>query len=147
MGTIKDYDQHFFYSMQENRLYQQWCQKRGLTFHLYLVIDHLCDHPDGVEISALSDGLFILRQTITGILDNLEKRGWIFRQSDLSDRRKKKVVLTELGKEVCFRIREEITEIERRAFQWLSPEEQAQFNMLYGKLVGALREEFKETED
>lgn len=71
---------------------------------------------------------------VTGIVDRLEERDLVERQTDASDRRVKNVVLTEAG----LRLRQELAErlyADAPVLQNLTPDELEQLNLLLHKMV------------
>lgn len=55
-------------------------------------------HPEGLAPSAMADRAGVTRGTITGLLDGLERDGFVRRAPDPEDRRALLVHLTEAGK-------------------------------------------------
>lgn len=73
-------------------------QKWGLPINVAMVLVHLHLHPEDSEPAAMADANYIPRQTITFILDILEKHGLAIRNPHPNDRRRKIVTLTPQGK-------------------------------------------------
>lgn len=62
------------------------------------IIHYLCQHiGDPIYQKDLEDFFHIRRSTITGILQNLEKNGYIKRISVLEDKRLKQIIITRMG--------------------------------------------------
>lgn len=65
--------------------------ERNLTLPQFIVLREIkknqTDYPDGISPAVLSEKTNVLRSTITGILDRLEKRGLISRKDNPHDRR------------------------------------------------------------
>jgi len=74
-------------------------QKWKIPTNAAMVLVHLHLHPEDSEPAALADANYFPRQTITFILDLLEREGLAIRQPHPNDRRRKLVVLTPKGKE------------------------------------------------
>ncbi|MCD8152986.1 MAG: MarR family transcriptional regulator, partial [Clostridiales bacterium] len=64
---------------------------------------YLSEHPDGVEPSVMAKDLFILRQTITYVIDKLEKREFVERLPHPKDRRRILVKLCPKGEKLADR--------------------------------------------
>jgi MarR family transcriptional regulator, organic hydroperoxide resistance regulator len=76
---------------------------------------------DGVlSIRELSERSGTRATTLTGVLDRLEKRGYLTRELDPADRRSFRLPLTQTGRAVATRVREAIAELERGALAGLS---------------------------
>jgi DNA-binding MarR family transcriptional regulator len=70
----------------------------------------LLDPERPIAMSALADALLCHASNVTGIVDRLEARGLVERQTGREDRRVKTLALTEAGK----RVRSQVVELMRR---------------------------------
>ena len=74
------------------------CERDGLTQMQSWVIGYLYDHSDkNIFQKDLEARFHIARSTATGIIQLMEKRGFLTRESVPSDARLKRLVLTEKG--------------------------------------------------
>ena len=73
-------------------------QKWGLPINVAMILVHLHLHPEDSEPAAMADANYFPRQTITFILDILERKGLAVRNPHPNDRRRKIVKLTPNGK-------------------------------------------------
>ena len=94
---------------------------------------------DGIEPSMISDSLFMPRQTMTSLLDQLEKNGLILRERSLTDRRRINLALTEKGKETIVGILKELAVHENGIINNISREKMAVFNEIYAEMVTGLK--------
>jgi DNA-binding MarR family transcriptional regulator len=62
------------------------------------VIQPLWEHPEGVRLTALARSSRITKQSMSALVDHLEKRGYVERAPDPSDARASLVRLTSRGK-------------------------------------------------
>jgi len=76
----------------------------GLTGAQYNVLNVLSDRPDGMSQRELSDVLVVDRSNVTGLLDRMEKAGWVKRGDDPEDRRVYRVSLTAAGKKLWSKV-------------------------------------------
>jgi MarR family transcriptional regulator, organic hydroperoxide resistance regulator len=74
--------------------------------------------------------------TLTGVLDRLERRGYLVRQTDPADRRSFRLALTEAGESAGTEVRAAVADLERAALADLSPDQVAGFRAV----VTALQE-------
>jgi DNA-binding MarR family transcriptional regulator len=74
--------------------------------------------------------------TLTGILDRLERRGYLTRQLDPADRRSFRVTLTGQGRTIATQVRSAVADLERTALAGLSPRQLAG----YHAVIAALQE-------
>ena len=75
--TEKAFYRHYEYIQKENSLYSRWFQKRGLSYPQFLILDAVLRRPEGAEPTALAEECFMPKQTVTGLLDQLERAGFI----------------------------------------------------------------------
>jgi MarR family transcriptional regulator, transcriptional regulator for hemolysin len=73
--------------------YDRRAKALGLTRSQWWVLNHLYFN-EGITQSELADLLDVEKPTLGRLLDRLEVKGWIARQSDRRDRRAKRVYLT-----------------------------------------------------
>ena len=78
--------------------YRQEMARRGFPWHLSAVGD-LLDHlpAEGTSQAALTASTGLTKQAVQQSLDQLEKHGVLRREPDPTDKRARRVVLTELG--------------------------------------------------
>jgi MarR family transcriptional regulator, organic hydroperoxide resistance regulator len=74
--------------------------------------------------------------TLTGVLDRLERRGYLIRELDPADRRSFRLALTGPGRAVARKVRTAVTELETAALAGLSARQLAG----YHAVVSALQE-------
>lgn len=70
----------------------------GLTAAQYNVLNVLAPQAAGMSQRELSDYLVVDRSNVTGLLDRMEKAGWVQRADDPADRRIYRVTLTPSGR-------------------------------------------------
>ena len=88
----------------------------------------------GLPLSRVAERLLVTGGNVTGVVDRLEREGYVYRQRDERDRRRVYARLTPQGERVC---REVIPAYERaveRLMSALTPEERRQLTHLLRKL-------------
>ena len=85
----------------------RWASTKHTTYPNILLLMELYVR-GGCEAAELADHLYLPRQTMTYMLDSLEKEGNIYRESHPTDRRRKIIRLTERGKGFTKGIMEEL---------------------------------------
>jgi DNA-binding MarR family transcriptional regulator len=98
----------------------------GLTRSQWWVLNHLFRN-DGVTQSELADLLEVEKATLGRLLDRLEQKGWIRREADATDRRVRRVSLTDEVEPALKAMRAAAADLRRDALAGLSPEDQARF--------------------
>ena len=78
--------------------YRQEMARRGFPWHLSAV-GELLDHlpAEGTSQAALTASTGLTKQAVQQSLDQLEKHGVLRREADPTDKRARRIVLTELG--------------------------------------------------
>ena len=100
-------------------------QEHGLTRSQWQVLAHLW-RDDGLQQKALAEQMDITAITLTGLLDRLERDGWVTRKEEPQDRRAKRVYLTPKVEPVMANIRKLAREVRQHATQGLNKAEQQQ---------------------
>ena len=70
-------------------LYDRQLKRWGLSLNAYFVLRLLLDTPEGVEPAVIADKVSILRQSVTVLLNDFEKRNMIVRKESKADHRRK----------------------------------------------------------
>lgn len=108
------------------------------------IIAYLYDHSDeDVYQKDIENAFSIARSTVTSILKLMEKKNYITRESVESDARLKKLVLTETGIELHYKIENMITKNETLLDSLLTKEEKKQFLFLINKILSGLENAIK----
>ena len=98
----------------------------GLTRSQGWVLNHLFRN-DGVTQSELADILQVEKATLGRLLDRLEAKGWVRRESHADDRRAKRVFLTEEIEPALKTMRAAAADLRRDALSGLSAGHQSRF--------------------
>ena len=106
--------------------YDRRVRSLGLTRSQWWVLTHLF-RADGVTQSELADILEIEKPTLGRLLDRLEAKGWVRREADASDRRARRVYLTQTAEPALATMREIAAEVRRDAMSGLSADERERF--------------------
>ena len=93
---------------------------------------------EGVPHSAIGSRLMLSKAPVTGVVDRLEKAGLVERHPDLHDRRVSRVVITEAGTQMWWRVEGAFAQFSGELFAgFLGEEEQKQLLHLLGRMLGA----------
>ena len=103
------------------------------------VVRYLHEHK-GEEICQrdLERDFNVTRSTVTGILQIMEKKGYILRVSVPTDARLKKILLTEKGEKLYYKVRDHSHETETFLVKGMTEEEVEQLLFLLGKIKNNL---------
>ncbi|HAA04186.1 MAG TPA: MarR family transcriptional regulator [Syntrophobacteraceae bacterium] len=120
-------------SRKITRYYKDRIAPLGLTHGQFFMLVALLDE-DGVLPSQLADKTALDRPTTTGLLDRLERDGWIERRLDANDRRTIRVHLTPKALAEREAILVIFQDINGRFLQQFSPTEWTQFQSFLTRL-------------
>jgi DNA-binding MarR family transcriptional regulator len=95
----------------------------GLSEAQFNVLNIVAERPAGVSQRELSDLLVVDRSNITGLLDRMEKLGWVRRTDHPSDRRVYLVALTAEGRKLWQKVLPEYTRAVTEVTSALPPTE------------------------
>jgi DNA-binding MarR family transcriptional regulator len=93
-----------------------------LTAVQYAALVAIGSHP-GIDATRLSQVIYFDRSTIGDVLDRMESKGWILRESTTSDRRVKLLKLSPAGHEILLQVEPAIRRVQERLIAPLSPGE------------------------
>ena len=102
------------------RIHQEFMlrsQLYGLPANVCMVLVHLHLHPEDSEPAAMAAANYFPRQTVTFILDTLEKKGLAVRKPHPKDRRRKLVQLTSKGRQLANQMFRDIVNFESEALK------------------------------
>lgn len=123
---------------QTDTAYSKLARSRNLSLNMVWAFECLAEHPEGVEPAVLADETKLLRQSMTVVLNDLEKQGLVIREFHPTDRRKKVIKFTPEGEKVCREILDVIAKAELEALSELGEEEQRMLFELNTKFCMAL---------
>ena len=90
---------------QTDMAYSKLAHSRNLSLNMVWAFECLSEHPEGVEPAVLAERTNLLRQTMTVVLNDLERQQLVTREFHPTDRRKKVIRLTEKGEQGARAIR------------------------------------------
>jgi len=88
------------------------------------------------NVRALGEDTGTRATTLTGVLDRLERRGYLTRELDSADRRSFRVILTDQGRTIAAQVRDAVADLERAALAGVPGQQLAGFHAV----VTALQE-------
>lgn len=98
---------------------------------------------DGPSIKEVGLACGLKKQTMTSHLNELEKRGYIFRETNLHDKREQNIFLTEYGQRFKFALNESISELENSFSMILGDVELDRFEHLLSGVHTKITASFK----
>jgi DNA-binding MarR family transcriptional regulator len=83
---------------------QRLFRPHGITAAQYNVLSVLAAAGEGISQRELGDVLVVDRSNVTGLVDRMEKAGWVRRTDDPADRRVYRIMLTPAGRRLWEKI-------------------------------------------
>lgn len=108
----------------------------GLTTVQFFLLTALYEE-DGISISALAHKVVLDKATLTGLLDRLERDGFVLRQVDPGDRRAVRVQLTPKAEGLRQTLTDLYHRINRKFLSFLTDEERRTFERVVSKIENA----------
>ncbi|GAB3760975.1 MarR family transcriptional regulator [Ramlibacter monticola] len=102
----------------------------------FAILNALLDAP-GEDQVTLARTIAFDAATFGSVIGRLEARGWVRREADAADRRRKRLWVTPEGAEAARKMRRSVGKVQARILQPLADEERAQLVALLDRLVAA----------
>ncbi len=106
----------------------------GVTPVQFAILNALMDEPGQDQVSLAARVAFDAA-TSGSVIGRLEAKGWVRREADARDRRRKRLWITAEGQAVALKMTRAAGKTQERLVAPLSPDEREQLEALLGKLV------------
>lgn len=128
-------------------LYDEYAKSNGILMKTFLVLNVLYYAKDGMTQREICDRTFQSKQTVSLIVKNLYKDGYVVLNENTEDKRNKIVQMTDAGRNYAEKPVRHITWAEDTAMSMFTPEEQEQLISLSRRFTGNLTKLVKGRED
>ena len=128
---------------ESDEIYHNIAQSYGLTDSIYWILYILYNYDEPVSQVDLCNSWSYSKQTVNTSIAALLKKEWITLEVIPNTRNRKRIVLTDSGKQFCEKAIGETQEIERTAFSRITGEERELFISVFRKLNQFMREEYE----
>lgn len=81
-------EEQYLFTVASEKRHELLMAPYGVSFPVFRTLVYLMERPDGAPPSQIADDLMILRQTMTTIVDSLEKQSLAQRSAHPNDRRR-----------------------------------------------------------
>lgn len=115
--------------------YNKWVEKYNLTAAQALIINTLSEE-NGITFQQLAERVRLSSATLTGIVDRLEKIGFVERLPNPDDRRSTKISLTEKGSALTVELKALTMTANQGFLTSFSREEETMLRGLLKRLMG-----------
>ncbi|GIM46799.1 MarR family transcriptional regulator [Collibacillus ludicampi] len=112
----------------------------GLSQQQWSLLSVLADAPDGMKMTDLGKLLMVTKANMTGMIDRLERDGYVKRVPDPNDRRVTYVVLLEKGRAFLADIKKPKEDFMHEVFSSFSTDEKIQFHHMLERMFRTLDE-------
>jgi DNA-binding MarR family transcriptional regulator len=100
----------------------------------FAILNALLESP-GIDQVSLAKRVAFDPATSGSVIGRLEAKGWVMRQADPADRRRKLLVVTPAGVQALAAIQSDVAQVQEKILSPLTPAEQKQFVQLLARLV------------
>ena len=139
------------YSAETDKRHELLFAPYDVSFPVFRVLSYLLLRGGSATPSQIADELMILRQSMTNILDTLEKRGLVCWEIDPNDRRRIRVRLLPAGEALSVELLGLEDSFLVKMGKYVSDEERREYRVLEKKMydakVAALNDILRERED
>ena len=118
--------------------YTPFFKEMGITYPQYLVLMMLWEKDNRI-ISEITEKLLLETNTVTPLLQRMEKEGLVVRQKSTSDSRQRIISLTPKGKALEEKIKDVPNCLAKEIIKGISPEDLQAIVPLLDKLIAALK--------
>ncbi len=115
--------------------------KYGLTLEQGRMIIYLAEQEKDIHLTDLANKFHVRKSSLNSIINNLEKKGCVIRESCEKDSRVKPIRLTELGYEKVQLIRNSFDINERKTKEVLTENEIDSLNKILDKIISGLNKD------
>jgi DNA-binding MarR family transcriptional regulator len=102
----------------------------------FAILNALLDHP-GEDQVTLSRQVAFDAATFGSVITRLEARGWVRREADVDDRRRKRLWVSDEGAAAAQKMKRSVGKVQQRILEPLAPGEREQLLALLDRLVAA----------
>lgn len=132
---------------QISRLYIDWAARYGISDTALWLLQILCAQSGPIAQREICTQMNMPKQTVSCVLEVLEKRGVITRSRSEKDRRNSSVVLTPEGRHWTAQMLSALRDAEREAFQAINSRDRAAFTRINRLLSSRLDDALQATEE
>lgn len=122
-----------------DQVYSDFAERHGVSTNAMSLVEELAIRPDGIEPAEAADYLGIARQTMTTVIDSLEKKGVVARYPHRHDRRRKVIRFTGDGEKFAARLLDKLYKWQMEALSAISPREQDAAYLIVRRLCWELK--------
>lgn len=115
-------------------IFMQETADHGATPVQFAILNALMDDPGEDQIT-LSNRVAFDPATLGSVVGRLEAKGWVIREADSGDKRRKLLWITKEGEQVALGMKRAVSKAQQRILAPLNAAERVQLSALLAKLV------------
>lgn len=123
---------------KENSIFAAICKNYNMSYADINMLDAIYDRNKITEPTVLAEELLIPKQTVTSMLDKLEKSGYVKRKHNENDRRKINVHLMPKGENLLLQVQKTIDFAENYIMENMGKEVLENMLVQYNKIIDLL---------
>jgi len=125
----------------QDDIYHAYAVRHGVSDSFLFLMYVFHEDGDGVTQAEIGQILNVPKQTVNSALKKMESDGLIYLNNDGKDRKKKRVFLTETGKNIMRVLIEPLIMAENRAYESIGLNKSIMMSELVGQETDALKEQ------
>ena len=123
-------------------LYRIWAKKYQLNYNALVILYTLKDYKECTQ-KQICDWWALPKQTVHGILQDFEKKGYITITANAENKRERRIAFTESGEMFASSVLDKLHQLEENAMYQLGEEKRKQLIECNTKYYELLKEEIK----
>jgi len=135
--SFREVNQAFHQSMT------QTTQRLGITAIQYFVLKIVSENP-GIGLNELSDKIFSVTSTASGIVDRMVRAGWLSRERPPTNRRSISLTLTSEGRDLAGRVKALRQSQLNAIISQISPQDVAELQRIHKQIVNIIQRQREE---
>lgn len=143
MNSFDFLRKHNILVKKENSIFAEICKNYNMSYADINMLDAIYDRDKITEPTVLAEELLIPKQTVTSMLDKLEKNGYVARKHSENDRRKINVILLPEGEKLLLQVQHTIDKAEKYIMDNIGHKELEDMLNKYEKIILLLQEAVK----
>ncbi len=126
-----------------DKIYHEMAQSYGISDSVFWILSILYQSETPVSQTELCSSWYYSKQTVNSSVASLVKKGWVILETLPGTRNKKKLILTESGRDFSKKIMGETDEMEERTYSRFTEEERTLFISMFRSVNQYMREEYE----
>ena len=132
-------------NLKMNYLINEITKKHNISRNAYHIMRFVKKYPDGVEPSVIAENLSMLRQSVSNLVFEMEKNGFVVSKHHPVDRRRVLISLTPEGASLEKKLSAEMRDLHNSVFAHFTNEEMRTYLDLRTRIIQCMQDAINET--